>query len=251
MPLLRGSVPLHRQLSQLLRSAILGGDWSVGQALPTERALASSHGVSRITVRHALADLESDGLVRRKRPTGNVVASNRPRRDSVWSFDSLQDVVAFGERTRVRILSFAKQPPPKDVARTFGCADATPLPCVHGVRLLDDAPLSEFHFWIAPSVAAQLTGDDLRQPTLFSAIESRLGIRLVEARQTVWCEPAGRSLARQLRMRAGAPVLGIRRVYVAEQGVPVEIAISRFNGGRYQLHHVLSRLSPAAAAATP
>ncbi|HVF62531.1 MAG TPA: GntR family transcriptional regulator [Casimicrobiaceae bacterium] len=247
IPLLRGSVPLHRQLSYLLRSAILAGEWPVGNTLPAERELALSHGVSRITVRHALAALESEGLIRRSRPKGNVVARSRPRRDSVWTFESLQDVVAFGERTRVQIVSFAKQRPPEEVARIFGFASGVSLPCVHGVRSLDATPLSEFHFWIAPSVAAQLTPEDLRQPTLFSAIESRTGIRLVEARQTVWCEPAALGVARNLRMRPGAPVLGIRRVYLAERGVPVEIAISRFHGARYQLNHVLTRLSRSPA----
>lgn len=247
MPHSRGGVPLHRQLSHSLRSAILAGEWAVGQRLPTERALASLHDVSRITVRHALADLAAEGLVRRNRPTGNVVASARPTRDGAWTFDTLHDVVAFGERTRVRILSFGPQAPPEQVVRIFAFEAALRLPCVHGVRSLDGTPLGEFHLWIAPDIAERLTRDDLHQPTLFSAIESRLGIRLVEAQQTVWCEPAARSLARRLRMRPGAPVLGIRRVYMGEQGVPVEVAISRFHGGRYQLHHVLSRLSHAAS----
>jgi DNA-binding GntR family transcriptional regulator len=247
IPLVRGAVPLHRQLSDILRAAIVSGEWRVGDTLPTERTLATSHSVSRITVRHALADLESEGLVGRKRPTGNVVASNRPRSDNAWSFESLQDVVAFGEKTRVQILSYTKQQPPEDVAHLFGVPATTKLPCVHGVRSLEGVPLGEFYFWLTSSVGSQLSRHDLSHATLFSVIENRVGIRLVEAQQTVWCEPAGRRLARLLRMRPTAPVLAIRRVYLSDHRLPVEIAVSRFHGTRYQLHHVLKRLSTVPA----
>lgn len=238
-------MPLHRQLRDVLRKQIANGRLKVGETLPTEHALAATFGVSRITVRHALSELERDGLVRRRRPTGNVVASNRPHPANAWSFESLQDIVAFGERTRVEILSFGNVRAPGDIAQVFGKRGGSLIPCVHGLRLMNATPLSEFRFWITPSVASELTREDLLQPTLFSVIESRLGLRLVRAEQTVWCEPAGADVARKLRMRPTAPVLAIRRVYVAEGGIPVEIAISRFHGSRYRLHHVLHRVSNA------
>jgi len=243
-PLVRGRVPLHRQLRDALRADIASGRLAVGDTLPTEQVLAATFGVSRITIRHALSELERDGLVRRRRPTGNIVASNRPQPASAWSFESLQDIVAFGEQTQVQILSFASHRAPADVAQVFGVRRGATLPCVHGLRFLRSTPLSEFRFWIAPNVACELTQQDLQQPTLFSVIENRLGITLVRAEQTVWCEVAGRDVARKLRMRASAPVLAIRRVYVAEGGAPVEIAISRFEGSRYRLHHVLHRVAP-------
>ncbi len=139
-----------------------------GQMLPTEHELAARHGVSRITVRHALRDLEAEGLVQRSRPKGNVVAGNLPGVGNAWSFDSLQDIVTFAEQTRVRIFSFSQQPAPEDVAAIFGFEEGVELPCVHGMRLLKNEPLSEFHFWITPSVASQLTRDDVSQSTLFS-----------------------------------------------------------------------------------
>jgi len=217
------------------------GRLAVGASLPTERELAARYGVSRITVRHALRDLELAGLVRRSRPTGNVVASNRARPANAWSFESLQDIVAFGEQTQVRILSFAQRRAPQAIAATFRTSGQDRLACVHGLRLLGKQPLSEFFFWMTPAVASQLTPADLLQPTLFSVIETRLAIRLVEARQTVWCESAGKRLSKLLRTRATAPVLAIQRLYIAEGGLPVEVAISRFEGRRYRLKHVLTR----------
>lgn len=241
-PLVPSNVPLYKQLGHILREAILGNRVAVGEMLPTEQALIERYGVSRVTVRQALQELTADGLIRRQRPKGSVVVRNRPRAGSGWTFELLQDVVAFGEQTRVRIISFAESPAPAEVSRTFGFAYPVKLPRVYGLRLLKGEPLSEFTFWLTPTVASQLTRDDLTQPTLFSVIESRLGIRLCEADQTVWCEPAGKQLASLLRMRRSAPVLGIQRVYMAEGRMPVEVAVSRFRGDRYQLHHALRRM---------
>jgi GntR family transcriptional regulator len=249
-PLVRGNVPLHRQLKRLLHDAIHGGRLRSGDTLPTERELAIRHGVSRITVRHALRDLESEGLVRRSRPKGNVVAGGTAPAGNAWSFDSLQDILTFGEQTRVRIFSFSPKPAPEDVAAIFGLDSGVLLPCVHGMRMLKSEPLSEFTFWITPTVASQLTREDVSQSILFSVLETRLGIRFIRAEQTVWSELAGARLAKLLRTGPKAPILAIRRVYVAEQGVPVEVAVSRFHGLRYRMHHVLSRL-PAARTAVP
>lgn len=55
-----------------IRSAITSGEWAEGARLPGELALAARYGVGRVTVRRALAFLESEGVVAR-RGGGRVV----------------------------------------------------------------------------------------------------------------------------------------------------------------------------------
>ncbi|WP_051298119.1 FadR/GntR family transcriptional regulator [Brevibacterium album] len=63
-----------------LREAITGGECAVGSALPPERSLAEAHGVSRTTVRAALAALAAEGLVERRvgRGGGTFVSAPGP-----------------------------------------------------------------------------------------------------------------------------------------------------------------------------
>ena len=61
----RGSKPLHVTIAEQLAAAIASGALAPGARLPPERHLAESLGVSRMTVRQALGDLERDGLLRR------------------------------------------------------------------------------------------------------------------------------------------------------------------------------------------
>lgn len=56
-------LPRYRQIAAELRAAIEDGRLPAGSALPSEADLTARHGVSRATVRQALAVLESDGLI--------------------------------------------------------------------------------------------------------------------------------------------------------------------------------------------
>lgn len=72
-------VPLYVQLKNILQRQILGGQLAPGSIIPSEFTLSRTCGVSRITVRQALADLESDGLIRREPGRGTFVTAAVPR----------------------------------------------------------------------------------------------------------------------------------------------------------------------------
>ena len=66
--------PLYQQLARQLTAGILAGTYRVDQALPSERVLCESLGVSRITARKAIAVLVEQGLVLRRHGSGNFIA---------------------------------------------------------------------------------------------------------------------------------------------------------------------------------
>ncbi len=69
-----GSLPLSLQIHTRLQQRILQGEWAYGAMLPSEHELCAEYGVSRGTIRLALADLEKEGLIRRERGRGTFVA---------------------------------------------------------------------------------------------------------------------------------------------------------------------------------
>ena len=64
--------PVYQQVAARIRRAIVNGELASGEALPTERELSEDFGVSRASVREALRQLESQGLV-----TGGRTAQGR------------------------------------------------------------------------------------------------------------------------------------------------------------------------------
>src|ERR1700734_274900 len=78
-------VPLHRQLFLVLHDEIARGAIAPGDALPTEQSLCDQFGVSRITVRRALADLAEQGYIERRQGVGSFVRQHAPADPSVVS----------------------------------------------------------------------------------------------------------------------------------------------------------------------
>src|SRR5580692_12016956 len=96
-----------RQVYLLLRDRIASGHLDDGGALPGEQALAAEHSVSRVTVRRALAGLEREGLIDRRRGSGTFVIESRKARPMVVDLaDVLSTLIEMGRSTDVRLLSF-------------------------------------------------------------------------------------------------------------------------------------------------
>src|SRR2546422_7005798 len=68
-----GSVPLYLQIAELLRTQVREGHYPPGVALPSERKLMDEYGVTRATVRNALAELRAEGLIVMERGAGAFV----------------------------------------------------------------------------------------------------------------------------------------------------------------------------------
>ncbi|OHB58341.1 MAG: hypothetical protein A2Y07_08580 [Planctomycetes bacterium GWF2_50_10] len=65
--------PIHRQLYQILREPIMSGMYRPGTRIPTEAELTKLYGVSRVTVRRALQELATEGLIEGRKSQGTFV----------------------------------------------------------------------------------------------------------------------------------------------------------------------------------
>lgn len=92
--------PLYANLARDLESAIASGGHLPGTLLPGEIELAERHGVSRATVRAALAILERAGLVERRRGAGTRVLAPRPPAGFGQSVRSTQELIHYARDTR-------------------------------------------------------------------------------------------------------------------------------------------------------
>lgn len=91
----QSDVPIYYQLYSFLKELILNGDYKPGQCVPSESEMMAQYGVSRVTVRRAIADLEQDGLLKRYRGKGSVVLERK-------SITTLNSLFSFTEMARRR-----------------------------------------------------------------------------------------------------------------------------------------------------
>jgi GntR family transcriptional regulator len=207
-PLLRqGAEPLYRQLAARLAQSISSGSLACGGRLPTEPELMSSYGVSRITVRQAIALLVRNGQVVTRPGKGTFVTSPLMRHDlgALRGFyDALREQ---GLEPTTELLEFSV---------SAGRADAElpanlDLPVKLRRRyLLDTTPFAIVEAWL-PAAAGTLGEARAAQLAVYEIIERYLGERVAVADVAIRCQPASPAIAGQLGLPKKSAVLVMER----------------------------------------
>ena len=73
---LEGDRPIYQQLVDQIMMQIVSGQWKAGDKVPAVRELAAEAGVNPNTMQRALAQLETEGLVRTERTSGRYVTED-------------------------------------------------------------------------------------------------------------------------------------------------------------------------------
>ena len=130
--LARANGSLYRQLADVLREPIADGVFPVGSELPKEASIAERFGVSLITVRQALRELETDGLIRKRSAKPAVVTARKPSVNLSWTFKNFADMAAFTENAQLKVKSYRKETSPA-LQRYFGMAKDEAGYCLRSV----------------------------------------------------------------------------------------------------------------------
>ena len=224
--LLRTQGPLYRQLADILRAPIVGGSFPVGSELPKEAVIAERFGVSLITVRQALRDLEADGLIRKRSAKPAVVTSASPPVTLSWTFKNFNDMAAFTKDAELKIKSYRKESSPL-LQRHFGMEKDEQGYCLRSILSVGKQRKAQVTTYFPPHLGAQLTKDDFNDVLIFRAVQRRLNIRMAVAHCTVRAEIADETVAADLNVAVGSAILAVEMLYQSSDQSNVEFSIAR------------------------
>ncbi len=234
----------HR-LYLLLKERIVSGALAPGEQLPGEPALASAHGLSRITVRRALAGLANDGLVQRKPGAGTFVAGGKGAQPVTGDLtDMLAHLAAMGRDTEVRLLSFAHGEPPPAVAEALGLAAGERTQQALRVRSHEGKPFSLLSTHVPERIGAAFGAEELARTPLLTLLEQS-GVVADRAVQTITATLAAPEAAAALEVEIGAPLLSLTRVVFDREGRGVEHLSALYRPDRHGFHMELRRAGSA------
>jgi GntR family transcriptional regulator len=237
----------RRNLVGLIQSGAL----RPGQRLGAERDLAVQLGVSRSTLRQALASLEQDGVVRRVpgRGGGTFVAREKIDRD----LSRIVGVPALlrdqGYTAGSRIVSGAVVPPDPAVAAELGLEPGSFVVDIVRIRLADGMPISLEHV----RFPAERFPGLLERPlsgSLYELLERDYGVGAHEAVERIEVVSASEDEARVLGVRAGDPLISIHRTTTDSSGAVFEYSHDLFRADRTRIT-VRTHGSPASSDAPP
>jgi GntR family transcriptional regulator len=202
-------VVLHHQFYVMLRERLLEGTYQVGRPLPSEPKLADEFGVSRTTVRRALARLEEEQLIVRRHGSGTfplrAQRSHAIREQVISLFDNLATV---HKTTTTRLARFARVAPPAFITDRFP-AFGSPCRLVLRTRSFAGAPFALLTSYVRESIGSRLDRERLGHKPLTAVLEE-LNEPAAKAEQAIAAVAAAPVAANYLNVAVGTPLLAVR-----------------------------------------
>lgn len=235
--------PRYLVLSEELQRRIEGGDYEIGDLLPTEIELCEEFDVSRYTVREALRKLTENGLVQRRQGSGSQVIATRRSAAYVHSMHSLSELFQYATDTRFNIHSTQVAVPGRNFATYLGDAAEQPWLVVEGVRqdAGSNTPLcfsivlvSNRFAEIAPELP-HLTG------AFYTLIEQRYGVEVADVEQEIRAEPIPRAAANALGCSVRLWAVRVVRRYIDSKGGTIQVSVNYHRGDNFSYTMHLKR----------
>ncbi|HEY8356438.1 MAG TPA: GntR family transcriptional regulator [Ramlibacter sp.] len=229
--------PLYARLRDQLRAGILDGRLQPNARLPSEAEMTAAYGVSRITVRQALGDLQREGLIVRLQGKGAFVSQPRASQQ-LDRLEGLGEALAGqGQTVHSKRLAMKQVRAPAAVAAQLELPARTELFQLTTLRYLERQPLSVNSSWFAPGLGERLARIDVSGRDLIDVLERDLAQRVQGAEVEIRAEAMAGREARLLRVEAGQPALRVHRLVRAVGGRPLqtETAIYRADIFSYKL----------------
>ncbi len=230
-------IPLYYQLENVLREKITSGAFGENEQMPTESDLIEEYGISRITVRQALASLAEDGLIERKQGRGTYIAARKTKKGkfagTIHLTGSLDELIEMGMDTPVKVLEMNRVEADQHEAELLEVKIGTPIYRLKRLRMNDGKPYSLIINYLPEQIGSQLTMAELSSGALLHTMETKLKLNLDNAIQQIHAELADPYVAKLLDIRVGTALLSIERTVYTDEARPVEYVHTLYRSDLY------------------
>jgi GntR family transcriptional regulator len=221
---------LYARIEETIAAEIAQGEYRPGDQLPTEDALLERFQVSRITVRRAIQNLVSRGLLEIRRGLGTFVLSPRIEAELTKLTGFVEDMNAAGRKATARVVSQGVVAASARVAERLRLSKGTKVMQIKRVRLGNGMPISFDETYLPLPLGKQIVRNDLRVHPIFTLLEEEYGVPLVEADYELEAVIASKAVAAALQIKVGSPIFQIERTSMTSGHQPVDYEVLSYRG---------------------
>ena len=232
-PKLRSNIPAYQRIQSAIRKRINAGHLRPGDAVSSERDLAKLHQVSLMTARHALASLEHEGLVERRRGIGTFVAAPKIHFNKLMSYT--EQMAARSLTAASKILSLKAVESEPEVAARLSLPADEPLVELKRLRHAADEPFALETCYLSQKEFPGLLATPLGRESLFAVLERNYAVKLGYADEEVDATAADPEMAELLGIPRRDPLLRIRQVIFSSGGKAVIYVLGLYRSDRHNL----------------
>lgn len=231
--------PLYEQLTDTVAEKI-GVELAPGDLLPSEREMCERYGISRTTVRQAMAELERRGLVVRRHGKGTFVADRSADVTNLsQAYSFTQQMREAAREPRTDVLAFGRVEATAGVARSLGLRLGEWVFELERLRSADDVPMMVERTYLPVRPFLSLSTEMLATAPLYELMEGEFGQTIRVAEEEFCASLARPQDAALLGIAVGSPVLDLTRTTynTANEAIEYTLSVARADRFRYKVSH--------------
>lgn len=237
----------YHQIYLVLREQLLEGQFS--QGFPGELELMQLFNVARVTVRRALEQLATEGLISREPGRGTRALDIGSSKAAAFAESGqrarltglLENLVSMGLKTTVRVLDVDVVAASASVANALQLKVGDQVQKAVRVRSTKEGPLSHITTFVPADIASKFGRSELEKKPLLVLLEES-GVKVGRAHQTISARLADSQVARHLDIAVGSALLAVRRLIYDNEDRPIQWLHGLYRPDRYEYQMELSRV---------
>lgn len=225
----------YLQLKSGLIENITRGDYKPNDRLPSQRELSKQYNLSHMSVRRAINELITEGVIYAHAGKGLYVAEPKLQAELGPLYSFTEDMALRGMKASSRILNAGIISASTMLANTLHVVVGTPLIQLRRLRLADDEPMAIQTAYLPHARCPNLLQHDLEHESLFAILRQHYGLRIDDAQTAAEAELAGDEEATLMNLTLPAALLVTEQVTFLEGGDPIEYTRTVYRADRYRL----------------
>ena len=234
-------IPLYYQLKDIISELIEDEELKPNDPIPPERELCEYHGVSRMTVNKAIANLVNEGLLYREQGKGTFVAKPKEGYQLSRLLSFTEDMKAKGLQVDTRIISFQRKTATRKIQKALNLPEKDEVFEIKRLRLVSEEPYAIETAYLPVSICEGLTREKLDNKSLYDILRSEYGLRMDYAHQTIEAVIVDEYESEILQVAQKSIALMLSRKTYLEGDRPMELTKAVYRGDKYKFEVVLRR----------
>lgn len=236
----KGAPTLKEQLISIIKSDIEIGVYKEGELLPREIDYEEKYGVSRITVRAAIGELEQKGYVERIKGKGTIVLKYRKSEPllKIEGFTDEMRAKGIVPTTASAMIKLVKAD--ADCGEALGIDKGMPVYELIRVRCINGIPIVRFKTYIKSTIDMSLDSN-LYYESLYEYLRREQGIEISKIKQRITAGLVDEVLAKELNCNKKGPMLILKRVGYDQNDEVFEYTEGQYVASRYEYYMELTK----------
>lgn len=228
------SLPVYIQIHDQIKEGIEKGEWQIGDRLPSERELAVTFGVSRMTLRQAIQTLADEGILERKIGSGTYVARKKVQEKMTGTTSFTEIMLSQNRKPSSKTISYFVTQPSSSEFEKLQLQEGDMILRMERIRYADDVPICFEVASIPYSLVENYSKREITE-SFYKTLEEK-GEKIGHANQTISAMLASEQIAEYLQVKRGDAILRMRQLSFLEDQRPFEYVRTQYVGNRFEFY---------------